>query len=151
MAQDAKAVEITIPWEQEGERGYAKIAWGTMQFLGLNPPDSDDLERTYQLNAKTISRKLYPGGPTLTYQRPAQTITRTPSGVVSTAKSNNKIILKTTDSQDTVYFTGPRPYFVRWLKENANNPSTPVQMRGNHGNPLGILGLKDGNPLTPNP
>jgi hypothetical protein len=150
MSEDPRSREVVVPWESGGQKGFARLALGTLQFLGINPPDAEDSVISYTVPAKRISRRLYPGGPSVSYDRPVTTITKALGGGVSTAKSNRKIILQTNNQQDTIYYTGSRPRFLSWLKANGNGSSVPIQIRGANGNPLGFLGLPDapGGPLA---
>lgn len=144
MAGEIQARILTIPWQQGGKRGTFKAALGTVSFLGL-PLDQDELgEVTYSVGSKTISRTMYPGGPELSYNRPAQTITRTIGGSVSTAKSESKLVLRANNTTDTVYFTGPRTEFLQWLSPRIQTAQAPVEVLTAQGNALIVVDRRPG-------
>lgn len=139
MATDPLAQIMTLPWEQDGKRGTFKASLGTLDYLGFPLTATPLAEVTYSVGSKAISRRMYPGGPTLNYTRPGQTITRTIGGNVSRAKSENKLVLKAAGSQDTIYFTGPQNEFVKWFQSNAQGAEAPVQVLTARGNPVAVI------------
>jgi hypothetical protein len=139
MATDPRARVMTLGWEQDGKRGTVKIALGTMDFLGLPLTASELSEVTYSVGSKAITRRMYPGGPTLSYTRPAQSITRTIGGNVSRAKTEKKLVLAANDSSDTIYFTGPQNEFVKWFTARVQGAEQPVRVLSPKGNPLAVI------------
>jgi hypothetical protein len=148
MAFEPKSVMVEIPWQQGDEKGFFSMALGTAQFLGLPVSDAVIPEVSYSVGAKTISRKMYPGGPTLGYDRAAQTITRSLSAPSSTAKGSNRLVLVEELTSDTIYYTGNRRRAVAWLKANGTTPPRTVQVKGKNGGSLAILGAVPLEPLT---
>jgi hypothetical protein len=139
MATDPQARIMTLGWQEGGKRGTVKLALGTLNYLGLPLVASELSEVTYSVGSKAITRRMYPGGPTLSYNRPAQEITRTLGGGVSRAKTEKKLILKAADSSDTIYFTGPQNEFVKWFAARCQGAEEPVKMLSAKGNPLAVI------------
>lgn len=144
MAGEVQARILTLPWSQNGKRGTFKAALGTVEFLGIPLTAGELGEVSYPVGAKTISRRMYPGGPVLTYNRPAQTIRRVVGGGVSTARSSSKLILRANNTTDTVYYTGPLADFCDWLRPRMQASESVVELLTPHGNALIVVDRRAG-------
>ncbi len=140
MAQVWQQRIVTIPWTYGASRGTVKMALGTVDFLSLPLNATEVAQVSYGVPTKSVSREMYPGGPLLTYSRPGQTITRTVGGNVSTAKTNNRIVLDAgNDGQDTIYVSGDRRAFVQWLKQHASMAEGTIEVKTSRGVTLAVL------------
>lgn len=121
MVATAKAREVYVPWEYQGEKGGLRISLGTLEFLGIGGDDISITEIEFSVGTRQITRDLYPGGPALTYTRPGQIIKRMIGGRVSTAKGGSPMFLEVSDgTTDTIRVTGSKRAFARWLKSKVN-------------------------------
>lgn len=139
MATDPRSRVMTLAWSQDGKRGTVKLALGTMDYLGLPLNAGELAEVNYSVGSKSITRRMYPGGPTLQYNRPEQTITRTVGGNVSRARTDSKLVLATHNSTDTIYYTGPQNEFLKWFLARVQGAEQPVRVLTPKGNPLGVI------------
>lgn len=121
MAANPKSKQIYVRWQEGNEKGGLHITLGTLEYLGIKPEDLQVGEISYSLGPVAVSRKLYPGGPSLNYNIPEQTVTRVMGGQCSTAKAGHPMILEgSSGGRDTIRVTGSRRAFAKWLKSKAN-------------------------------
>jgi hypothetical protein len=122
MASDARAKLITLHFTQ-GEKTYGlRMAYGTALALGIDESELSTGYKTANTTAKNgIQRRLYPGGPSVTYNRAAgqrQVAVGPGSG---RARTNKKVIVRAdSGGSATIYFSGPQAAAVAWLYENTN-------------------------------
>ena len=144
MTADPLARVVQLPWSMEGAHGFYRIALGTKDALGMDLTGDVSAEASYDVPQKTITRYLWPAGPSVTYTRPAQRITRMVTGRASTAGGDSQVVLDAGDSRDTIPFTGPRRQFVKYLVSRSKNASIDIVIRGMNGNALAAISA---NPL----
>jgi len=128
MATDARAKLITIHYTL-GERSHGlRMAYGTALALGINRSAIGIGYKTANTTAKNgIQRRLYPGGPSVTYNRAdgqRQVAVGPGSG---RARTNKKVIVRAdAGGSATIYFSGRQADAVAWLMANTtiSNGST---------------------------
>jgi hypothetical protein len=134
MAEDL-ARTVKFPWQigtggngdSPALKGFFSMKLGTYNYLfpgGVIGQGATALFDTYEQNAKTFNRLLYPGGPSVVVKRTSKNVKRTRVSSTSTAKSERKLILSERGllgaSQTTIYYTGPTYGAVAWLKSFSN-------------------------------
>jgi hypothetical protein len=129
MATDARARLITIHYTLGDNSHGLRMAYGTALALGINRSAIGIGYKTGTTTAKNgIQRRLYPGGPSVTYNRDAgerQVAVGPGSG---RARTNKKMIVRAdAGGSATIYFSGPQAAAVSWLMQNttiANGSTT---------------------------
>jgi len=126
MASEARAKLITLHFTQGGKKHGLRMAYGTALALGINQNQISIGYTTANVAAKGgIQRRLYPGGPSVTYNRaagPRQVAVGPGSG---RARTNKKLEVRSdTGGSATIYFSGPQAGAVAWLNANANIAQT---------------------------
>jgi hypothetical protein len=122
MPSEARAKLITLHFEQ-GEKSYGlRMAYGTALALGIDESKIGTGYKDKPLTAKNgIERRLYPGGPSVTYNRAAGTRPVAVGPGSGRARTNKKLIVRSdTGGSATIYFSGPQAAAVAWLNANAN-------------------------------
>jgi hypothetical protein len=152
---EALARLVKFPWtapNNSGDgkgtyKGFLSMKLGTFKYLfplGLPAFDPESMTTTSEVKAKTYKRYPYPGCEPITVIRPAQKITRTLTARVSTAVSENKLILSERGvlgaSQDTVHYTGKVHGAVAFLSQFADPVAGGgVAITGPHGQSYGQI------------
>jgi hypothetical protein len=121
MASDARAKLITIHFTQGDNSHGLRMAYGTALALGINRSAIGTGYKTVNTTAKNgIQRRLYPGGPSVTYDR-ADGQRKVAVGPGSgRARTNKKMIVRAdAGGSATIYFSGRQADAVAWLMANT--------------------------------
>ncbi len=125
---------VTLPFGEQGARGSITLTLAAALFLGFTRNDITPGTVTVQLGAKNYRRSAWMGGPTVPVNREAQTSVRQLGSVSSKAKTNKRLILEASGTQETVYFTGTQARAVAFLLDKAQGASFVI--RSAHGRDL---------------
>jgi hypothetical protein len=122
MPSEARAKLITLHFEQGGKSYGLRMAYGTALALGIDESQIGTGYKDAPLSAKNgIERRLYPGGPSVTYNRAAGTRPVAVGPGSGRARTNKKLIVRSdSGGSATIYFSGPQAAAVAWLNANAN-------------------------------
>lgn len=118
---------VTLPYGTQGARGSITLSLGAALFLGFGREDITPGTVTVQLGQKTYRRSAWMGGPTLAVNRSAQSSVRQLGSANSRAKTNKKLILEASGTQETVYFTGTQARAVAFLVAKAKDASFVIR------------------------
>jgi hypothetical protein len=142
MASDARAKLITLHFTQGGRTAGIRLAYGTALALGIDVSSAGLGYVNRTIPAKSgLSRRLYPGGPSIPYNR-AEGVRPVAVGPGSgRARTNKKLIVKAdTGESATIYFSGRQADAVAWLNANAaiseGDEQGGYQLYSNTGRPL---------------
>ena len=122
MASEARAKLITLHFTQGGNSYGLRMAYGTALALGIDESKIGTGYKNANVAAKSgIERRLYPGGPSVTYNRAAGTRPVAVGPGSGRARTNKKLIVRSdSGGSATIYFSGPQAAAVAWLNANAN-------------------------------
>ena len=142
MASDARAKLITLHFTQGGRTAGIRLAYGTALALGIDVGSTGLGYVNRAIPAKSgLSRRLYPGGPSVPYDRAAGTRPVAVGPGTGRARTNKKLIVKAdTGASATIYFSGRQADAVAWLNANASisngDEDGGYQLFSNTGRPL---------------
>lgn len=121
MATDPRARYVSLPFSINDRTHGLRMTLGTALALGINPEQigTGYVNRTVQGGAR--SRRLYPGGPSVSYSVPTGERPVAVGPGSGRARTNRKLIVRdvATNSSATIYFSGRQADAVAWLRQNA--------------------------------
>lgn len=139
MPTNPNARLVVIPWEYNGKNHAFTMALGTAKALGIDLTDGTLGVVSVPVGGKSITRQLYPGGPTVSYDRAAGNRDITVGPQKGGAKTNKKFRLVQGSTQDTIYFSGSQARALAWLLANSNVGSSSTAIYSATGKALRIV------------
>jgi hypothetical protein len=122
MASDARAKLITLHFTQGGRTAGIRLAYGTALALGIDVANTGLGYVNRPLTARSgLSRRLYPGGPSVSYNRAEGERPVAVGPRAGRARTNKKLIVRSdTGGSAVIYFSGRQADAVAWLNANAS-------------------------------
>lgn len=139
MPTNPNARMVVIPWEHNGKNHAFTMALGTAKALGIDLTDGTLGVVSVPVGAKNITRQLYPGGPTVSYERSAGNRDITVGPQKGGAKTNKKFRLVQGNTSDTIYFSGSQARALAWLIANSNVGSSSTEIFSATGKRLRVV------------
>ena len=139
MPTNPNARMVVIPWEHNGKNHAFTMALGTAKALGIDLTDGTLGVVSVPVPAKSYTRQLYPGGPSVAQNRAAGNRDITVGPQKGGAKTNKKFRLVQGTTQDTIYFSGSQARALAWLLANSNVGGSSTAIYSATGKPLRIV------------
>lgn len=121
MATDPRARYVTVPYTISDRSAGLRMTLGTLTALGINPEQVGTGYKVTSVQGGSRSRRLYPGGPSVSFSIPTQNRPVAIGPGTGRARTNKKLIVRDTrsDTRATIYFSGRQADAVSWLRQNA--------------------------------